>query len=181
MTAGEESDDDLVRRFKRGDIEAFETFVRRHQDRIFRLASVWLYEDQLAPDATQEVFLRAFKGLGSFRFAAAPSTWLFRTARNVCREFNRKPRAEQIDDELRDNAANPERQTKRQQTAQQVRELVADLPRRQAEVVMLRVFEDMSVRETARAMGCREGTVKALLHKAMNALREKMNPKESMA
>ena len=51
-----------------------------------------------------------------------------------------------------------------------VRELVAGLPERQREVVMLRIFEDLSVRETAGAMGISEGTVKALLHKAKERL-----------
>ncbi len=55
-----------------------------------------------------------------------------------------------------------------------MRELVAGLPDRQREVVVLRIFEDMSVKETAQSMGCREGTVKALLHKATEQLKTKM-------
>ena len=57
-----------------------------------------------------------------------------------------------------------------------MRALVARLPERQREVVVLRVFESLSVAETAAAMGCRQGTVKALLHKAMARLRQDVAP-----
>jgi RNA polymerase sigma factor (sigma-70 family) len=52
-----------------------------------------------------------------------------------------------------------------------VRLLVAGLPERQRDVVLLRIFEELSVADTAKAMGCREGTIKALLHKATKRLR----------
>lgn len=85
-----ETDEQLVRRFHRGDHAAFETLTLRHQDRIFRLASIYLHLPQEAEDAAQEVFLRAFKGLGHFRFSAQPLTWLYRALRNVCHEHNRR-------------------------------------------------------------------------------------------
>ncbi len=171
MTLDGNSDVKLVQRFKSGDPDAFDAIVRRFQDRIFRLACIWLHDDQHAGDATQEVFLRGFKGLRAFRFRSAPFTWLYRTTKNVCNEFNRKRRTEPLDDEPADPTSAPERQVADYETARQVRQLVAVLPERQREVVMLRVFEEFSVQETARAMGCREGTVKALLHKAKRRLK----------
>ena len=57
------SDAELVRQFKSGDAAAYDAIVRRFQDRVFRLACVWLYDDQSAQDAAQEVFVRGFKGL----------------------------------------------------------------------------------------------------------------------
>ncbi len=173
MSWDDKSDEELVRQFKSGSSDAFDALVRRFQDRIFRLASVWLYDDQFAADATQEVFVRGFKGLQRFRFRSAPFTWLYRTTRNVCSEFNRKRRNEPLEDEPADTgSATPHRQVSDEDSARRVRELVAELPERQREVVMLRLFEDLSVKETAHAMGCREGTVKALLHKATNSLKK---------
>lgn len=171
MNWDEKSDTELVRLFKSGDTTAFDAIVLRFQDRVFRLACVWLYDEQLAADVAQEVFVRGYKGLRSFRFRSAPFTWLYRTTRNVCREFNRIRRSESLDHEPVDSNATPERQAGDDQRARRVRELVAVLPKRQQEVVMLRIFEDLSVRETAQAMGCREGTVKALLHKAVSQLK----------
>lgn len=166
------SDAELVRRFQHGDLAAFDALVHRFQDRVYRLALVWLYDPQHAPDASQEVFLRAFKGLKGFRFRSAPFTWLYRATRNVCSEINRKRPAEPLENEPTDPAMSADKQIAGEQAARWVRELVAALPPRQREVVVLRLFEELSVEATASAMGCRPGTVKALLHKAMHKLKE---------
>lgn len=168
------SDAELVKQFKSGDSRAFDAIVQRFQDRVFRLASVWLYDEQGAADVTQEVFVRGYKGLRRFRFRSAPFTWLYRVTRNVCNEFNRARRAEALVDEPPDTSSMPDRQVASLDSARRVRQLVDKLPERQREVVMLRIFEDLSVKETASAMGCRAGTVKALLHKATNNLRISM-------
>lgn len=168
------SDVELVRQFKSGEAGAFDEIVTRFQDRVFRLACVWLYDEQAAADVTQEVFVRGYKGLRSFRFRSSPFTWLYRTTKNVCHEFNRVRRSDPIDEEPQDTSSTPERDVASFESARQVRELVAVLPERQREVVVLRIFEDMSVKETAQSMGCREGTVKALLHKATEKLKAKM-------
>lgn len=171
MTYDDVSDQELVQRFKDGDADAFDALVRRYQDQVCRMAAVWLYDAEHATDVAQEVFLRSFKGLRRFRFKAAPFTWLYRTTRNVCHEFNRRRRTEPLDHEPLDPGAGPESEASRYDAARQVRALVAELPDRQREVVLLRIFEGLSVRDTARAMSCREGTVKALLHKAKAKLR----------
>lgn len=167
----EKSDVQLVREFRSGDAEAFDVIVARFQDRVFRLCRVWLHDGQNADDAAQEVFLRAWRGLRRFRFRSEPFTWLYRTTRNVCNELNRRRRLEALAGDPEDSAASPERDAEQSDVASRVRSLVAALPERQREVVLLRLFEDLSVRETAAAMGCREGTVKALLHKATKRLR----------
>lgn len=173
MADGEPSDAFLLKRFRDGDRAAFEQFVVRHQDRVFRLATVWLRDAHRAEDATQEAFLRALRGVAAFRFRAAPFTWLYRTLRNVCHEFNRERRHETFDElELPGRPDDAAARVDALRAARDVRRLVAELPERQREVVMLRVFESCSVAETAAVMGCREGTVKALLHKAMNRLRD---------
>jgi RNA polymerase sigma-70 factor (ECF subfamily) len=165
------SDVELVRQFKSGNAAAFDAIVRRFQDRVFRLASVWLYDEQSAADVAQEVFVRGYKGLRSFRFRSAPFTWLYRTTRNVCNEFNRVRRTEPLDEEPQDPESAPEHYVAAYESARRVRRMVRTLPERQQEVVVLRMFEDLSVKETALAMRCSEGTVKALLHKAMGKLK----------
>ena len=174
MSIDDSSDVELVRLFKSGDPQAYDAIVRRFQDRVFRLACVWLYDDQSAADVAQEVFVRGFKGLRAFRFRSAPFTWLYRTTRNVCNEFNRVRKTEPLDIEPRDPGSGPERDVAALESARRVRRLVEKLPERQREVVLLRIFEDMSVKETAQSMRCREGTVKALLHKATARLNLKL-------
>ena len=171
MSVDEKSDVELVRQFKSGDNSAFDAIVERFQDRVYRLACVWLYDAQYAADATQEVFIRGYTGLRKFRFRAQPFTWLYRTTRHVCSEFNRVRRPEALDEEPRDDSFAPDHVVSDSERASRVREVVGSLSERQQEVVMLRIFEDLSVKETAQVMGCREGTVKALLHKATNNLK----------
>jgi len=171
MSLQDISDEDLVKRFKAGDVVALDAIVQRYQDRVFRLASVWLFDPQLAADAAQEVFLRSYKGLGGFRFGSTTYTWIYRVTKNVCHEFNRKRRIESLDTEPVDPGKAPEGEVVQADALRRVRELVARLPERQRDVFLLRVFEEFSVRETAQALNCREGTVKTLLHRASRKLK----------
>ncbi|MFK8053497.1 MAG: RNA polymerase sigma factor [Woeseiaceae bacterium] len=167
-------DVDLLRAFKRGDGSAFEQLAKRHQDRIYRLCAVWLFDSQLAADATQETFLRALNGLRKFQFRAKPATWLYRTAQLVCMEFNRKREFAPLPDVVRDETPGPAQQHLDQLVLDDVKALIEQLSSRQREVVLLRTFEDLSIKETASLMGIREGTVKALMHKATEKLKMRM-------
>ena len=175
MKLSELNDVDLVKRFHAGDEVAFAEFVRRHQDQIYRLAHLWLYDVSFVEDVTQEVMLRSYQGLGRFRFRSAPSTWLVRVARNVCLEMNRKSSAYVVLAVAQEPIAQTlptleERQHQRQQGIT-VRNKLSHLTQRQREVVSLRIFEELSVKDTAHIMRCRPGTVKALLHKAIANLK----------
>ncbi len=172
MAWSDATDSELVRQFQRGDALAFDALVRRYQDRIFRLASLWLYDASRADDAAQEVFLRAYQSLPRFRFRAQPFTWLYRTARLVCFEMNRQRKHDPLPAEGLETSV-PGNAGEHEIALAEVRTLIAELPERQREVIVLRLFEDCSVKETAAAMGCREGTVKALLYKARAALQGK--------
>lgn len=168
------SDKELIRRYQQGEAESYEEIVRRHYQRIYRLASIYLLDSAFASDVTQEVFARAVKGFKGFLFRAEPATWLYRTARYVCHEFNRKnrePIVEAIPEAFEQSA---EEHLGQEQTTAEIRLLIGVLPERQREVVILRILEGLSVQETAKLLGIREGTVKANLHKALNSLRVKL-------
>ncbi|MEM8546730.1 MAG: RNA polymerase sigma factor [Pseudomonadota bacterium] len=169
----------LVRGWQSGDSAALEALFRRHEDRLFRLALSWLGTQQGAEDAVQDVFERSLKGFVRFRFGAAPFTWLYATLRNVCREHRRQPAGLPLDVEPVSDAPGAAHAYANEATARAVRMAVSMLPDRQREVVMLRVFEDMSVAETAVAMDCRQGTVKALLSKAKANLKLNITVEET--
>ena len=175
----EVSDEDLVRRFQRGDQTAFAEFVARHSDAVFRVAVLWLRDPSHADDLVQEVFLRSYKGLAKFRFRSKTMTWIYRVARNVSMEMNRRTAAttalgEEAMDGIVDSAPTAETERTLETTVARVRSLVQSLPQRQREVVSLRVFQELSVEETAAVMVCRPGTVKALLHQALGSLRQRV-------
>ncbi len=168
MRDDERTDEQLLRAFHAGDSLAFSALVRRHQDAVFRLCQRWLFQTEQAEDAAQEVFTRAFGALPRFRFRAKPFTWLYRTTRLVCHEFNRE----------RQHAALPESEAGRQDRSadtqdalEQLSQALQKLPARQREVMTLRFLEEFSVAETADLMGCRQGTVKALTFKARERLK----------
>lgn len=167
-----QSDSDLVRLFQTGDRGAFEELVNRYYQRIYRLAYASLKSGDDAADVTQEVFQRAYTGLHRFRFKAEPFSWLFRTMSNVCREYNRKRRLDLDIVEVEPSNDSFENALLARWELEHLRRCVLGLPRRQRDVFLLRVFEDRSVEQTAQILGCRKGTVKSLLHSALNTIHD---------
>src|SRR5678816_684246 len=86
------TDEELVARSKTGDAESFNQLVKRWERPIFALAYRTLGREEDARDVTQETFLRAFRGLGGFKGDAKFSSWLYRIALNLCRDWMRKER-----------------------------------------------------------------------------------------
>ncbi|MEM7050443.1 MAG: RNA polymerase sigma factor [Acidobacteriota bacterium] len=154
-----------------------EVLFERHKDFVFRLACGVLGDRDLADDATQEVFLRMARGRRRWRPRAQFRTWLYKLTVNTCRELERRRRRQRRETPVAAIAAVPSPLT----------DLVLDqafreLPLRQREAVILRFLEGLSTRETARVMGCREGTVKSHLHRALETLRRGLQaPIESSA
>ncbi len=167
------SDEQLVREFQRGEEEAFSVFVRRHEDRLYRLAVMWLWDGSLASDVLQEVWVRTYTGVHRFRFSAQPSTWIARICRNVCHEHNRRTqRSAAMVSHLDGAEKGVDMEISR--PFNELHDAVRSLPQRQREVVVLRIFEELSVADTAAVMGCRAGTVKASLSKGLANLRSKL-------
>ncbi len=85
------ADLERLRRFRAGDVAAFDEIVRAYQGRIITLCRYLLGNAADADDATQDVFVKAFKNLKNFRPEAALYTWLYRIAVNTCIDRKRKP------------------------------------------------------------------------------------------
>ena len=164
------TDKELVKCYQKGNVASFSELASRHHQRVYRVALLYLYESSLAEDVTQEVFVRAMKGVRGFLFRAEPTTWLHQCVKNVCREVNRKEGRNypfSNDDQME-----PFDHSESTQSIQRIRKLVRHLPERQRDVVVLRVFEELSVEETSQILNCKTGTVKAHLNKAMRNLRK---------
>jgi RNA polymerase sigma-70 factor (ECF subfamily) len=145
----------------------FETLYRRHRDYVFRLAVALLGSRALAEDATQEVFLRMARGRRRWRPRARFRTWLYKVTLNTCRELSRRSRREAPPSPAVEPTVDPASCW----LGTDLRRAWGRLPARQREVLVLRYFEELSTAETAAVMGCRQGTVKAHLHRALTALR----------
>ena len=172
----EENDSDLVRRFQKGDIGAFEQFIRAHQQRLHRLAGTFLFDRSQAEDAVQEVFIRAYRGLPRFQFRSQPFSWLYRTLKNVCSEMNRKLDKAEPRSNLDEPSYEQSEHLQQERQLASVIDNLSALSRRERDVVLLRVFEEFNEKETATILGVRRGTVKTLLHRGLKKLQDKCGP-----
>ena len=172
----EDPDAAAIRPFLGGDDAGFEALARAHQDRVYRWALALLGRREDARDATQEVFLRAFTGLRAWRFESRLTTWLFRMTVNVCREARRRGWRERLKQSRflklvvipRSAALAPGPGPDAGST------LLQALPPRQRQVVLLRIYEELSVAETAAVLGIPEGTVRSNFFKAVGRLRREL-------
>jgi RNA polymerase sigma-70 factor (ECF subfamily) len=178
-------DDITLHSARRGDRGAQARLLGAMQDHWFRFCLSQLRDPHRAEDATQETAIRVLQSLGKFDGRSSFKTWSFGIALNVCRESRRKGQRNGAGDlaSLAEPAIPEDPRGDRLESDEQLATLhkvLATLPDRQREVVALRFFEAMSVEETASAMACAQGTVKATLFAALRALRGKLTSEGSM-
>ena len=156
------------------DAWALRQLFERHRHYVYRLAWGVLNEDHAADDVVQEIFLKMRAGRLKAKPKAKFTTWLYRVALNTAREQARGRRkmwgeedALCLLESIADGGADPTRL----ETLRDLGRALAALKGRQREVVVLRLLEGFDTAETAEILGCREGTVKAHLHRATKNLR----------
>ena len=180
---------ELMDRASSGDDGAFADLANAMQDRLYRFAVAHLLHPADAAEAVQETLLRAYRRRGDWKPASDAWSWMAGIAMNVVREYRRRRRRREVTLDAAEDAAEPAdalagSRSGRQSDPPALVELgedldrlaraIARLPDRQREALTCRHLRQMSVRETAHAMGCAEGTVKAAVAAAMQQLRNSM-------
>ncbi len=165
-----------VDRVLAGDVRAFEAIVRRWQGPLVNMAWRYCRDRGRAEDLAQDAFLRAWRGLKSWRRESSFSTWLFALAANLFRsELKRFPTVtvplEDIAEPSRPASQHRELEDRGQYEA--VRRAVLALPVRYREPVVLFYFHQKDLAAAARTMGLPEGTLKARLSRARALLRSR--------
>lgn len=180
-----------------GTPEAFDVLVQRYQKKALALALNMTggnLED--ARDITQDVFVKVYKSLKSFRFKSLFSTWFYRTLINQCHDFNRrkrlknlifkrldfvfKPRKNEKDreeewiDPLK--TSDPQKELERNEIGMIIKKAVNQLPDGQRKVFILKNYLDMNINQIAEITGMAPGTVKSHLFRATRKLRESVGP-----
>jgi RNA polymerase sigma-70 factor (ECF subfamily) len=185
MTAGEE-DFALVQRVLAGDRRCFESLVRRHEQRVFRVALAVLGNIEDAEDAMQETFLKALRHLDQFRGEARFTTWLTRIAVNEALQKRQARKGDVSLDESREAGlkplprrfepwtSNPEQLYGKQEIRRLVETAVQALPAIYREVLVLRDIEGMSAEEAAEALEIKVPALKSRLLRARLMLRESL-------
>jgi RNA polymerase sigma-70 factor, ECF subfamily len=165
---------ELVRRARRGDLEAFEILIRSHDRQVYRVALRILGSVEDAQDASQEVFLRLHRSLGKVDEGRDLASWLYRVTVNVCNDvFRRRHTTLPIEEAgMFASGADPLRESEANQTRRIVTKALARLPEKQRTAIVLREIEGLSTAEVAGILGASEMTVRSHISLARTKLRQ---------
>jgi RNA polymerase sigma-70 factor (ECF subfamily) len=166
----------LVEACLAGDRGAFDGLVERHRKQVYQVCYRFVGNHEDASDLAQDVFVRAYRALRTFKGQAAFSTWLYRVAVNVClnRVAVRQPILEAIEAREHEDTA-VERQDGallRQERAATVRAAIARLPRKQRATMILRMYHELPHEQIAAILGSSVGAVKANFFHALANLKK---------
>lgn len=175
MADSERADRERVRLAQQGDQAAYGEIVRRHQDRIYRHLLHLTGSREEALELAQEVFIKAWEALPSWRPDAQIHTWLYRVASNLALDLLRRRKVVQFvvleeDYDAPADAPSPEAQLQAKQSMLALDAALARLTPEQREIVLLREVEGLSYDEIAASLDLEEGTVKSRLARARAAL-----------
>ena len=168
-------DAELLEEFRRGDVKAFETLVRRYQRPVLAIARRFARDADDAEDLAQRAFINASERAGGWRGGSFKS-WLFRIVVNLCknhvRDMARFDRSEEAHErEAPPSDADAHERIERAEKQRLLREAIARLPRRQREVLLLRVDGDLPFADIAATLGITEVNAKVNFHHAVQKLK----------
>ena len=179
------TDEELVARSISGDADSFNELILRWERPIYALAYRQIGREEDARDVCQETFLRAFRALPGFKGQAKFSSWLYRIALNLCRDWIRRQRRapvmqmpEGVDPgELaaeRGPVESIEELVARRQLTGVVEEAMALLPEEQRTAIILKEYHGLTFQEIADLVGCPLSTVKTRLYQGLTVLRREL-------
>lgn len=175
----EASDGAQVRAARVGDPDAFAEIVERYGPGMFRYARRLVGDDDDAGEITQEAFVSAWRGLGTFAGRSTLKTWLYRLVHRRAADLQRQRRPTPINDDLLSTLTTPARDNPLQQVLDQ--ELLAalqtaldELPWHQRAVWLLREVEGMTYEEMAATLALPVGSVRGHLHRGRRTIAERM-------
>ncbi len=184
------TDSELVESTIAGNAEAFTEIVKRYEKLVYSTAFFTVKNKDDAWDISQEVFMRVYNSIGSFRGESKFTTWLYRLCKNVTYDFvrkhykNRELTISEISEsgdsdegrefELPDTSvdANPEQSLLRKENIKLVRKALLEMDEQQRTILVLREMQDKSYTEIAEILGIELGTVKSKLNRARAALKQ---------
>jgi RNA polymerase sigma-70 factor, ECF subfamily len=179
------TDEELVARTIGGDADSFNELIHRWERPIYALAYRQIGREEDARDVCQDTFLRAYRALNGFRGQAKFSSWLYRIALNLCRDWMRRERRTPVvqapeDMDLMDLAAarepseSIEDRVGRHDLTRAVERAMALLPEEQRTAIVLKEYQGLTFQEIADLLGCPLSTVKTRLYQGLTVLRREL-------
>ena len=186
------TDEELVARAQGGDVDSFNQLILRWERPIYALAYRVIGREEDARDVCQETFLRAFRALPGFKGQAKFSSWLYRIALNLCRDWIRRQRRAPVMQapegvELMDLASERgpvesiEDLVSRRVLSEVVAEAMTLLPEEQRTAIILKEYHGMTFQEIADLQACPLSTVKTRLYQGLSVLRRHLEKNGRMA
>jgi len=185
------SDEEVVARVLAGETAMFEIVMRRHNQRLYRVARAILRNDGEAEDVMQDAYVRAYEHLDQFAGRAKFSTWLTRIAvHEALARHHRGNRYQELEpmseqegdpmDRFASLAPNPEQQASNSEIRRLLEDTVEKLPDAYRTIFMLRDVEEMSTTDAADVLEITEENAKACLHRARALLRKSLYARAGM-
>jgi len=179
--------EELMARIGKGDEDAFEILVNRHQTSILNLTYRFIGDRTQAKDLAQEVFIRVWQGAKTYEPKARFTTWIYRITANLC--FNELKSARRkrwfsfsrsdevgeqtLEETLADNRPSAEDLLLEKERSRQISGALQSLPENQRMALILSRYDDLSYQEIAQVIGCSVPAVESLLVRAKRGLQEK--------
>jgi RNA polymerase sigma-70 factor (ECF subfamily) len=189
MIGGTVSSEDLMTRVAKGDTDAFEILVNRHQTSVLNLAYRFVGDRTQAKDLAQEVFLRIWQAAKTYKPKAKFTTWLYHITANLC--FNELKSAHRrrwfqfrrsdddnegsIEETFSDGSPTAEDLLLEKERNRQISDALQSLPENQRMALVLKRYDDLSYAEIAQIIGCSVSAVESLLVRAKRTLQIKLS------
>ena len=182
-----DTDEDLMERYRDGDVAAFERLLERHEQKVFHFIYRYVRERETANELLQEAFLRVVKVAGTYSRKAKFTTWLYTIARNLCIDHVRKarhrrtlsldtphgddPEGPTLMDRIPDADSDAYRRTDAAEIKARVEQAIGQLSNEQREVFVMRQFQTLAFKDIAAVVGVSENTIKSRMRYALENLR----------
>jgi RNA polymerase sigma-70 factor (ECF subfamily) len=188
MIDGTVSSEDLMTRIAKGDADAFELLVNRHQNCVLNLIYRFIGDRTQAKDLAQEVFIRVWQAAKTYKPDAKFATWLYRVTTNLC--FNELKSARRrrwfqfhrsnednkgsIEETFADGSPTAEDLLIEKERSRKISDALQSLPDNQRMALVLKRYDGLSYQEIAQIIGCSVSAVESLLVRAKRTLQEKL-------
>jgi RNA polymerase sigma-70 factor (ECF subfamily) len=167
----------LVKLAANGDFEAFGEIYSMYLDRIYRYVSYQVNNKVTAEDLTEEIFMKAWRGIGKYRWKGQPfSAWLYRIARNHVIDYFRTSRQHlSLKGDIQADDNQPQQEFETKQMQQSLLRAISSLPQQQKQVIILKFIEDLDNRAIEQITGKSRGAIRVMQMRALAALRRMLS------
>lgn len=177
-------DEEMIELILKGDSELYAELIDRYGSRLYSISYSYTHNQEEAKDLVQEIFIKIYNNLFSFKSKAKFSTWLYRITVNTCIDWTRSKKTKQNsvmtvwgdeDSSILDNIGieddGPEKIMLMREHQEAVRNAVSSLPEIYKTALILYYFEDLQVQEICKILDCPRKTVETRLYRAKSMLK----------